>query len=520
MKTNENGKSGNFGNQTSEETIDAAFDEKCRQEISGKEGNFTMRWDDPLPFNDYDLPDIPAVLLPSPLKEFATALSDHLETPQGAAVLCLLSIAATAVQGKFDVALSKNYHEPLNLYLLVAMPPANRKSPILKQCLAPLRAYETEMKKKLEPAIVRERSVYQSKKQEIELLRKKLNTENNATLIEEIADKESSLKEPSVLPKLFLTDTTTESLAIALEEQNGKISLISDEGGLIDTWSGLYSGGIANIDILLKGWDGGDIRIKRRDREIFISPLITLFLIVQPVILENLAKNKVFCGKGFFERFLFCVPASKIGYRKNNLPLIREEYIQDYYKLIADLIKISGGSKSLHLSDPALALWKDFQNSVEYSLRNGQKLYDCQGWGGKICGQILRIAGLLHLAQTRGVTLTIKENTMQNAIQIGELLILHAQKVFNEFSFYTDNRTREAKSVWNAIKQINKLCFTQKELTVSLRHKMLSDKIKELLPILIERNLISEPFPSNGGRTLNYLVNPSAFEKDKEYGQN
>ena len=95
----------------------------------------------------------------------------------------------------------------------------------------------------------------------------------------------------------------TESLALALEEQNGRIALLSDEGGLIDTWSGLYSGGIANIDVLLKGWDGGDLRIKRKDKEIFLSPLITLFLIVQPVILENLSKNKVFCGKGFFRSF-------------------------------------------------------------------------------------------------------------------------------------------------------------------------------------------------------------------------
>lgn len=520
MKTENKGNFGNFGNPARSEAFSAEFDEKCRTEIAGNVGNFETQWERPLFFNDYALPDIPAVLLPSPLKEFAAALSTCLETPEGAAVLCVLSVLSTALQGKFDVAVSKDYHEPLNLYLLVAMPPANRKSPILKQCLAPLRDYEIQIKRELESQIKREKSLYQSKRQEIEQLRKKLGTENNDRLIEEIADKESDLKEPRVFPKFFLTDTTTESLATALEEQNGRISLISDEGGLIDTWSGLYSGGIANIDILLKGWDGGDIRIKRKDREIFISPLLTLFLIIQPVVLENMAKNKVFCGKGFFERFLFCVPETKIGYRKNNLPLVDDEYRNNYYKLIVDLIKLSESSDSLRLSDAAFELWKEFQNRVEYSMRNGQKLYDCQGWGGKICGQILRVAGLLHLAQTRGASLIIKENIMRNAVQIGEILILHAQKVFNDFSFFENNRTRDAKLVWNAIEQINKLCFTQKELTVVLRHKMLSDKIKEVLPVLIERNLISEPFSNNGGRTLNYLVNPSAFEKDTEYGRN
>lgn len=519
MKTRTDGKVGNFGNQTDLNRKDLSFEENCKKEITGNAGNFNTQWDDPLLFNDYNLPDIPAEVLPSPLKEFAAALSANLETPEGAAVLCILSILATAVQGKFDVAVSKDYHEPLNLYLLVAMPPANRKSPILKQCLAPLREYESEMKRTLEPQIKREKSLYLSKRQEIDLLRKKLGNEDNGRLIEEIADKETDLKEPRVCPKLFLTDTTTESLAVALEEQNGRISLISDEGGLIDTWSGLYSGGIANIDILLKGWDGGDIRIKRRDREIFLSPLISLFLIVQPVVLENMAKNKAFCGKGFFERFLFCVPETKIGYRKNNFPLIEEKCKENYHKLIVDLIKYPESCKTLRLSETAFALWKEFQNRVEYSLRNGQILCDCQGWGGKICGSVLRIAGLLHLAQTEGVSLTIKENVMKKAIQIGEILILHAQKVFNDFSFFGNNRTRDAKLIWNAIKQINKLCFTQKELTVVLRHKMLSDKIKETLPVLMERNLISEPFESNGGRTLNYLVNPSAFEKDKDCGR-
>lgn len=86
-----------------------------------------------------NLKEVASDVLPSPLKEFAASLSANLETPESAAVLCCLSVLTTAVQGKFDVAVSKDYHEPLNLYVMVAMPPANRKSSILRQCLAPLR---------------------------------------------------------------------------------------------------------------------------------------------------------------------------------------------------------------------------------------------------------------------------------------------------------------------------------------------------------------------------------------------
>lgn len=95
----------------------------------------------------------------------------------------------------------------------------------------------------------------------IENKRKKLSADNQEA-IEAIAEKEALLFESPALPKLFLTDATTESLAGALCEQGGKISIITDEGGILDTCSGLYTGGTSNIDVLLKGWDGGNLRIK------------------------------------------------------------------------------------------------------------------------------------------------------------------------------------------------------------------------------------------------------------------
>ena len=91
------------------------FDEQCKKEIEGNLGNLEPIWDEPFLFSEAVLPEIASDVLPSPLKEFAVSLSANLETPESAAVLCCLSVLATAVQGKFDVAVSKDYHEPLNL---------------------------------------------------------------------------------------------------------------------------------------------------------------------------------------------------------------------------------------------------------------------------------------------------------------------------------------------------------------------------------------------------------------------
>jgi hypothetical protein len=52
--------------------------------------------------------------------------------------------------------------------------------------------------------------------------------------------------------------------------------------------------------------------------------------------------------------------------------------------------------KRLTLSPGALEAWKELQTIIEYQLRPTGTLAHCQGWGGKICGFTLRIAGLLR----------------------------------------------------------------------------------------------------------------------------
>lgn len=157
----------------------------------GKNGNivdFTQEWDDPAFFDDFMLEEIPDDVLPSPFKEFARALSERLETPQSATILCILSVLATALQNKFVVQIENDYAEPLNLYMMVAMPPANRKSAILKSCIKPIVAYETKQREILEPQYKKDLSIFLSQKKMIENERKKLSADNQEA-IEAIAEK-------------------------------------------------------------------------------------------------------------------------------------------------------------------------------------------------------------------------------------------------------------------------------------------------------------------------------------------
>src|SRR5262249_598902 len=144
----------------------------------------------------------------------------------------------------------------------------------------PLIVWEQEQARVLASQIAEQGSRRKSAEAVLEQRRRGLSRIEDEKLrreeIESIARDETQLPAVRFLPKLFANDATAESLGGALGEQDGPFSLLSDGGGILDVLGGLYTNGHANIDILLKGWDRGFCRIRRRDREIDLNPSLTL----------------------------------------------------------------------------------------------------------------------------------------------------------------------------------------------------------------------------------------------------
>lgn len=483
-----------------------------------KQMNGIIEWEPPILFDEYEIPEIKSSILPSPLKEFAIAISKSAETPEAMASMCVIAVLSTALQGKFEVKPRKDgeHKETLNIYTLTALPPANRKSAILKSCIYPLQEWEREQREILEPKIKKQKSCYESEKKIIDVMRKKLKFDNNSDLIKEIAKKESELKEPQILPRLFVNDTTPESLAIIVTEQNNRMSIFSDEGGIVDTMAGLYSGGNANIDIWLKGWDGGHFRQKRKDRDLDINPLLTINLVVQPVIIQNLGGKKVYNGKGLLERFLYCIPKSNLGYRTNNQDAISSQIKDNYNQKIRDLLNIPYQEKPtiLVLEDEAYKKWREFQDAIEIELRPEGRLSICQGWGGKICGYALRIAGLFHIAEYGKDNTTINVNTIQKALELCSLLSYHAIAAFGVME--VDQDTKDAQEILRWIKECKLDFFAKANVTKKMQNRssMNAIRIDKLLNILSQRNIISEPI-KEGKKTILFKVNPAILSRDK-----
>jgi hypothetical protein len=167
------------------------------------------------------------------------------------------------------------------------------------------------------------------------------------------------------------------------------------------------------------------------------------------------------------------------------------------------------------LSTEAYATWRDFQATIEVQLRPDGKLASCQGWGGKICGFALRIAGLLHVAEYGANSLVLGEATMRNALTIVDALVEHAIAAFGLMGI--DQATEDAKAIFRWIKARSEPTFTQSDVVFAMRNKKLgkSERLVKALSLLNERNIISAPIRLLTRKpTTIYYVNPILLTKE------
>ena len=287
----------------------------------------------------------------------------------------------------------------------------------------------------------------------------------------------------------------------------------------METLAGLYSNGAANIDILLKGIDGGEVRIHRKDRSMILNPYLTVLLAVQPAIIQNMSEKRAYAGSGVLERFLYVLPRSHLGYRTHNKPPVSESIENAYHAKIISLLHQFAENNNpptvLALSVSAHEVWRDFQDYIEIQLRPDGKLAICPGWGGKICGFALRIAGLLHVAEFESNSLVIDESTMKNALSIADLLTQHAVAAFNLMGM--DLAIEDAKAVLQWIRTNASIAFRQTELVLAMRNRKLGkpERLVKALRVLYQRNIVSSGIKIMTTRkpTTIYHVNPRLFSK-------
>ena len=492
-----------------------------------------IEWEEPVLFDQIETPEIGVDVLPSWLGNYAKAVSRNSQTPFGMAVMMGLSVVATCLQKRFVVSpYGDDYVEPLSLWTATILPPGTRKTAVLSAMTAPLSDWECEMARNLKNEIAENETIRMVNEKKLDRLQneetKCKEHDERKLLLAEITQLKLDNPEEMYPPRLWTGDVTPERLQNLLAEHGERMSLLSDEGGIFEIMSGLYSNGAANIDVFLKGHAGSSIRVDRGNREAHLkAPALSFGLTIQPEVASLLGQGnkKHFRGNGTLARFMFCLPKSNVGHRnisqREPIPeTIKAAYCAGIFHLlyIVDIVDEDGASKPriIGLDNEALTSWERFAQYIESNQGENNQFESIQDWTGKLPGAALRIAGLCHVVEHGEGSPMINKKTLEAALDLCDSLIIHAQATFELMG--GDEQTTDAKHILKWMLKRKDTFFKRRDCQQELRGRFRRvDKLVKALDVLIERNFVSKPemLPTRKP-TIIYHINPKLLKEGKD----
>jgi hypothetical protein len=341
--------------------------------------------------------------------------------------------------------------------------------------------------------------------------------------LERIAQEVADFEETNPL-QLYVDDITTEKLVSVIASNHGHASLISSEGGIFDTLSGIYTRNV-NIDVMLKGYSGDTIRVDRigRDSESIMDPALTILLMAQPNVVSAVLSNTTFRGRGLTARFLYSMPVSSVGSRRYRSEAVTDGIYHAYERLVVNLLDDEYPDKPqiITLSPEADQELESFANWLEPKLTTDYA--EMADWAGKLVGNVLRMSGLLCRAGTyqshdfldTHSVLTVSGKTMADAIRLGRYFLNHAQAAYSVLP--EDAMYRNADMILQRIKEQKLTAFDRRAAMRMCRTFKTVDSIQPVLDFLEDYGYIAQKpqkYSGTGRPPLpKYAVNPKFYEK-------
>lgn len=471
------------------------------------------------------LPPFPAEVLPGWLAEQVFAVAEFTQTPVDLAGSIALACLSTAAGGRAEVEVRGSWREPTNLYTVVVLPPGSRKSAVFAAMVAPILAAEKTLIERTAPAIIEAElmaKVAGKAAEKTALAAANADASGRDTLIAEAtaaAMNAEAIAVP-VKPVLIADDVTSETATSWLAAQGGRLAVLSPEGGIFATIAGRYSG-TPNLEVFLKGHAGDMLRVGRqsRDTEHIDRPALTMGLAVQPEILRDIANMPGFRGLGLLARILFALPENTVGRRKigaDPIPIqVAADYLANLHALVLTLAEWTDPAV-LVLTPDANNLVLDIERAVEPRLAPGGAWAHIVDWGSKYTGAVVRIAGLIHLAENLrdGWGQPVSADTLERAAMIGDYYAAHALAAFDDMG--ADQSTRNARIILAWIERTASTAFTKREVFRALKSSQLPTAADFDPPLSVLEahgylRPLDPPAPKRaGGRppSPSYLVHP------------
>ena len=493
-------------------------------------------WREPIPLGPDAVAEFPIDAIPSQVQGYLTELSEFCQTPFDLAAGMWLAATGVALQKKFVVEPSRGWIEPLNVYVLALMDPANRKSAVVAAIARPIRLFEETQSELLGPTIRAARSAHEIRTKQRQRLvdeaaKTPMGSDRDAVLHEvQSLDEEIANNPVPAEPRLLADDITPEHLATRMSQNNGRLGVLTAEGDLFDIMSGRYSAkGQPNIGIFLKSHAGDEVRIDRGNRpsEFIRSPALSIGCCVQPEVMRGLMQQKSFRGRGLLGRFLYQLPESLLGHRKTSPaevnPMTESDYTSIMRKLLDLPVRQNGNGEFipevLKLGRNADDLFRSFREEIETTLGEFGIYATIKDWAGKLPGAVARIAGLMHIVEHvehKLIPTGISGGTIQNAIRLGQYFASHATSVFQIMG--RDDSVALAEHIVHTIQRHDMRVFSKSDVHQKVRRRVdTPDELDGPLKLLVDHNFIRHvPQASTGpGRKPSpaYETNPKLTGK-------
>lgn len=407
-------------------------------------------WEQPVPLDDPTGPPFPLEALPGMVGTYVAAVAEESQTPPDVAAIVALGTISAAAGGKYEAVIPEHgWREPVHIQAVAVAEPANRKSGIFRLMSGPISEYERDVK----PGERRALSQWESRGRSLE--KALASAENAATKAAEhgtltnaeairMAAVEALEEHRAQRPRItrIITDDATPEAVKSLLAEQGAIAAMSGESAFLSNTAGGRYSNSPNIDVLLNGHAGDSIRVDRKGRpsEVVDRACLTLCLMVQPQVIRDLGNAPGFVTRGGAARLLTCFPVDNLGHRRIDVTPVPLELAEGWSEMITTIVKrrpsLQEGAYvpwSLSLDIDASQVFRDYRVLHEPKMASEGALSDIRDWGGKQCGAVLRIAGLLHVtAHTIPESVPISADTVRRAITIMEYFEQHARILYRQ----------------------------------------------------------------------------------------
>lgn len=362
-----------------------------------------------------DSPELPLEVLPAVLRDYSRVVAEYVQCDVSIPAVLGLGALAALVQKTATVA-GWTWQESLSLFLIAVADSGERKSPAYKAMCGYLRVLESELDRD-----GRDQRMYANERRaqlasQLGTMRKQLASGKGEALhLEDLAEVASELEAmgPEELPPRLIADNVTpEALTSLMAGNGGRMAVLSPEGAFLSILKGAYTGNgePADLSAMLQAYNVAEsitVDRKGRESERIAYPSLSMILIGQPLVFEDLCRLKGARERGLIGRFVVVQVPPRAGTRfrlsTGGARVEPSDTTQGQrYESLLRALSVREPMDSppvLRLAPGADEHYGRWHNALEVERGTGGEWALVAEFANKAHGLALRFAGLFHLCE-------------------------------------------------------------------------------------------------------------------------